>query len=434
MMQELHLVLDYVLIIAFMTLYGMVTWSLLRYSNREMYRYWAIGWVIYSAGAFWGVLLSSEALVITDIFSLSGIFIGGTFIIDGSRGDKLTRKRVPLYIAGVLIFLALLMIGLTYSWPFYFIFTPLGLYITYACFLLVRNVYSIPEPVGQPRIWLISGLITWGVSWLSFPLIAIIPEYYPLFMIIQAVGVVVSGASMMTLFIRTVNDDLQRQYKVTQIISNLVQHDIRNYIQVAKLSLELTENSGLVNNHWIEVASESLDGAKDFVEEMRDMASILTRFRPEPKPTRLHTLIDSVKQRVVSEYAIQPEQVKVEIADDTVILACRLSRELLWNVFDNAFKHGSESILVKETIERNRQVTLEIEDQAGGLTDEIKMFLNGAESIKEEDAPGVGLGIILIHSLAQMCRVQIHVEDITEGSKVTGTKFILRFRTAKLTT
>ena len=71
MMQELHLVLDYVLIIAFMTLYGMVTWSLLRYSNREMYRYWAIGWVIYSAGAFWGVLLSSEALVITDIFSLS---------------------------------------------------------------------------------------------------------------------------------------------------------------------------------------------------------------------------------------------------------------------------------------------------------------------------------------------------------------------------
>jgi len=396
-----------------------------------MYRYWAIGWAIYSAGAFWGVLLSSEALVITDIFSISGIFIGGTFIIGGSRGRELTRNRASHYVFGNIIFLALLIMGLTFSWPFYFVFTPLGVYIVFACFLMGRNVYNIPESIGQPRIWLLSGLTLWGFSWLSFPLIAIFPEYYPMFMVIQAVGVIVSGASMMTLFIRTVNDDLQRQYKVTQIMSSLVQHDIRNYIQVAKLALELTENSGLVNNHWIEVASQSLDGARKFVDEMREMASILTRFRPEPKPIQLRALVDSIKQRVVSEYSIQPDQIKIEVPEETVVLACRLSSELLWNIFDNAFKHGSESILVKEVIAGQHNVVLEIDDKAGGLPDEIKKFLNGSESISEENAPGVGLGIILIHSLSQMCKSKIHVDDIVEGSKVIGTKFTLNYRSTK---
>ena len=238
----------------------------------------------------------------------------------------------------------------------------------------------------------------------------------------------------MTLFIRTVNDDLQRQYKVTQIMSSLVQHDIRNYIQIAKLALELTENSGLTNNHWIGVASQSLDGARNFVDEMREMASSLSRFKSELKPMRLRALIDSIKQRVVSEYSIQPGQVKVEVSEDTTVLTCRLASELLWNIFDNAFKHGSESILIRETTMGIPKVILEISDRAGGLPEEIKKFLNGSKAITEKDAPGVGLGVILIHSLAQICKSQIQVEDIVEGATVIGTKFTLQYQAVKSVT
>jgi len=431
MMQELHLVLDYVMIVAFVTLYGMVTWSLLRYSTREMYRYWAIGWVVYTAGAFWGVLLSSSDLIITDVFSLAGIYVGATLILDGSRGKKLTQNRITLYIIGVIFFSSLLVTGLVFSWPFYFVFAPLGIYVAYVCVLSARTVYNIPEPIGQPRVWLLSGLIIWGCSWLSFPIIAIIPNYYTGFMVIQAIGVILAGASMMTLFIRTLTYDLQKQHKITQIMSSLVQHDIRNYIQVAKLALELTENSSIVNSHWIDVASQSLDGARDFVEEMREIASTLTRYKPSPEPTHLQTLINSVKQRVIAEYSIQPEQVRVEVSEDVLVLACRLSSELLWNIFDNAFKHGSNSITVREITDSNAQVSLEICDQGGGLPNDIKSFLKGSDSVSAENAPGIGLGIILIQSLAQMCKAQIHVEDIEEDSKVIGTKFILYYRVAK---
>jgi signal transduction histidine kinase len=399
-----------------------------------MYRYWAIGWVIYTAGAFWGVLLSSSALVITDIFSLTGLYVGATLFVDGSKGKELTKKRTSIYILGTILFLSLLFIGLTFSWPFYLVFTPLGFHISYVCFMSAKTVYQIPSDIGQPRIWLLSGLMTWGLSWLSFPLIAIIPEYYLTFMVIQAVGVVVAGASMLTLFMRTVTGDLEKQYKVTQIMSSLVQHDIRNFIQVARLALELTESSGIENDHWVGVASSSLDGAREFVDEMREIASTLTLFKPKPEHTHLITLIDSVKQRVVAEYSIQSQQVEVDIPENTYVLACRLSKELLWNIFDNSFKHGSDSVYVHVSKIEKQQVILEISDRGGGLPDDIKSFLNNSFSTHEKIASGVGLGMILIHSLAQMCEAKIHVEDITEESRVIGTKYTVHLKVSNQAT
>lgn len=236
---------------------------------------------------------------------------------------------------------------------------------------------------------------------------------------------------MLTLFMRTVTRDLERQYKVTQIISSLVQHDIRNYIQAARLALDLTESAGIVNDHWTDMASASLDSAKDFVDEMREIASTLTRFKPQPEPTHLFTLVDSIKQRVMSEYSIESDQVKIEISKSTQVLACRLSKELLWNIFDNAFKHGSDVLFVTETRSGNSHVTLEISDRGGGIPDNIKMFLNNQSSISEQTAPGLGLGIILIQSLSEMCGSRVHAKDIVEESKVIGTKYSLVFAIAE---
>ncbi len=416
--------------VAFLALYSTVTWSLIKYSTREKYRYWAMGWVIYTIGAFLIVLFPMDGLSLLDAFSISGMFVGATLIQDGSRERKLTRKRIIIYLAGIVMFSSLLAVGLLFNWDFYLVFTPLGLHIAYVCLLSAKTVSKIKEPVGTTKLWLIGGLTVWGVSWMLFPLVAILPEFYPSIIFIQSVGVLMSGASMLTLFMRTVTRDLERQYMNTQIMSSLVQHDIRNYIQAARLALDLTENPSIVNDHWIRVALTSLDGARDFVDEMREIAATLTRFKPKQEPTNLFTLIDSVKQRVISEYSIESDQLKVEISKDSVILACRLSRELLWNIFDNSFKHGSDVLLVNEINRGNPHVTLEISDRGGGLSDNIKMFLNNQDSVSEQTAPGLGLGIILIQSLSQMCGARIHTEDVTEESKVIGTKYILTFRKA----
>ena len=427
-MQDLHLVIDSVMIVAFLALYGTVAWSLIRYSTREMYRYWAVGMVIYSAAAFWGVILSTSNLIITDIFTLAGMYVGATLIVDGSKGKKLSRERASLYIVGIILFSSLLIVGLLLSWPFYFVFTPLGLHISYVCFVSAKTVNDIPEPLGQPKAWLLTGLTIWGFSWITFPLVAFIPEYYLSFMLIQAVGVVFSVASMLTLFMRTVTRDLERQYKVTQIMSSLVQHDNRNYIQVARLALDLTEDTGMVNGHWIDVATESLEGAKGFVDEMRDLAISLSQARIEPERKKLLGLVNSVKERVINEYSIQHDQINVNISDDTMVDVCPLAKELLWNIFDNSFKHGSDVLHITETYVGNPRVTLEISDRGGGLDDEIKAFLNDPNSLSEQVPTGLGLGIVLIQGLATMCKAHLRVENCMEGSNVIGTTYTLNFR------
>lgn len=430
-MQELHLVLDSVMLVAFVTLYGTVTWSLIRYSTREMYRYWAIGWVIYSMGALVGVVLSTSILAITDIFSLSAMYIGATLIHDGTRGKKLGRKRAAIYIVGVILFFVVLIVGLLLSLPFYFVFIPLGLHIAYVALFSAKTMYEMKEPMGQPKIWLLSGLTTWGISWILFPFMAPIPDLYLAFMVIQAIGVVVAGASMLTLFMMTVTRDLERQSKVTQVMSSLVQHDIRNYIQVARLALDLTENTGIVNDHWIVVASDSLEGAKSFVDEMRDISIALTQSQLEPEATKLLTLINSVKERVISEYSIDREQIKIQISEDTTVDVCPLAKELLWNIFDNAFKHQSNVLLVNEAYIGNPRVILEITDRGGGLTDAIKDYLNNPNSLTEQVPPGMGLGVVLIQGLATMCRANLRVQDFIEDSKVVGTTYILNFRASQ---
>ena len=179
MMQEFQFVIDYILIVAFFALYGTVTWGLIRYSTREIYRFWAIGWVIYTLGAFSGILIPSEGLAFTDVFSLIGLYVGATLMQDGTRGKKLTRKRVIIYFIGIASFCIYLVIGILLNLPFYMVFTPLGFHITYVCLLSAKTVYNNKEAMGQPKIWLISGLTTWGSSWLLFPLIVFIPEFYP---------------------------------------------------------------------------------------------------------------------------------------------------------------------------------------------------------------------------------------------------------------
>jgi len=426
-MQETQIVIDYILILAFLTLYGTVTWSLLRYSTRESYRYWAIGWVIYSSGALLAVLNPSEGLIIFDALTLSTMYLGSTLILDGSRSRKLTRKRASIYLIGIMMLTGFVLVGIFLNLPFYLVFAPLGFHIAYVCLLSAKSAYEIQEPIGQPKYWLIFGLTTWGSSWLIFPAVGFISEIYSVFLIVQAVGVVVSGASLLTLFMRTVTRDLEKHHQVTQIMSGLVQHDIRNYIQVARLALDLTESPGLVNNHWIDVASDSLDDARKFVEEMREVTATLTRFKPEPKAMNLLTLVNSVKDRVIQEYSLTSEQIKIQISEDSTIITCRLSQELLWNICDNAFKHSSDTLNIVEIKSSGSQTKLEITDRGGGVSEEIKMFLNNTDSFSETVAPGLGLGLVIIHGLALMCKTQLYVDDIIEESEIVGTRFLLSF-------
>jgi signal transduction histidine kinase len=429
-MQEVDLIMNAVLVIAFLTLYGTVTWGLFRYSTKDRYRFWAFGWVIYSIGGIESAF-SPESLVPLDIIGLSCFYIGSTLILDGSRETKLTQHRVALYLVGMSIILFVTLVCITLNLPYYIVFGLLGLHIAYVCLLSVRTVYDFKDINDMPKAWLILGLMIWAVSWLIFPLVIVLPSSYYVFVVVfQAAGVIITGASMLTFFMMTVTHNLEQQYQISQIMSSIIQHDIRNYIHVARSALELMEMDSLVENQLITTASESLNDASDFINEMRNITMLLARQSSELVPTQLSSIIDYILTRVRQEYSLETAQIQVHVSKDHIVKSCPLIKEILWNIFDNVFKHGSEVLYVQERSATKSEVVLEISDRCGGLPEDIKDFLNSQRSLSQPAAPGLGLGVILIHGLSIICDAGLFVEDVIEGSRVVGTKYTLTFAKA----
>ncbi|MHA2425999.1 MAG: hypothetical protein ACXAEF_14505, partial [Candidatus Thorarchaeota archaeon] len=140
-MQATDLVLDMVLLFAFIAFYGTVAWGLIRYSNRQGYRLWAIGWLVYTIGALQGGFASSATgLAPQDLIAINSMFIGGSLILDGIRATELTKKRLQNYAIGVAFFSCLLLLGLFYDIGYQIIFMPLGFYIIYVCIVSSRII------------------------------------------------------------------------------------------------------------------------------------------------------------------------------------------------------------------------------------------------------------------------------------------------------
>ena len=427
-MQATDAVLDLILLFAFITLYGTVAWGLIRYSKRQGYRLWAIGWLVYTIGALQGGFVSSATgLAPLDWIALNAMFIGGALILDGIRATELTRKRLQNYAIGVTIFSILLVLGLVFNIGHQVVFMPLGIFIIYVCIASSRIIIGFERSSDISNWWLIVGFLIWAASWVVSPFTLFNFDLFDFFIILQALGVIITGSSMLTLFTRTVTKDLETQYQISQIISGLVQHDIRNYIQTASHALELTESENLVENHWISIASDVLVDAGHFVDEMRDISVSISQVKTPSGKVPLTDIVNRAKNRVVNEYKLNDEQVQVQIPADASIKNSRLIDELLWNIFDNAFKHGSPSILVQVKVSDSNGVELEISDRGNGLSDNIKTFLNSTDALSKPDKPVVGLGVLLIRGISSLCGIHLVVSDNVDDMSVTGTTYNLRF-------
>ncbi len=427
-MQATDLVFDMVLLFAFIAFYGTVAWGLIRYSKRQGYRLWAIGWLVYTVGALQGAFVSSPTgLALMDLIAINLMFIGSTLILDGTRVVELTKKQLQYYAIGVILFSSFLLVGLVFNLGYQLVFMPLGFYIIYVCIVSSRAVLELEAVRDISHWWVVVGFLTWAISWLISPLTIINFDLFDFFIILQALGVIITGSSMLTLFTKTVTEDLETQYQISQIISGLVQHDIRNYIQTARHALELTEGEDVVENNWINIASGVLVDAGHFVDEMRDISVSISQVKTPTEKAPLGQIVDNAKDRVVKEYKLDAEQVQVQIPETTMIKNSRLVVELLWNIFDNAFKHGSPSLSVHVKNHGPNGVDLEVSDRGSGLPEKIKTFLNSTDSLSKPDRPLVGLGVILIRGIASLCNIHLTVSDNLEDISVIGTTYTLRF-------
>jgi signal transduction histidine kinase len=430
-MQATDIVLQMVLIFTFVTFYASVAWGLIRYSKRQGYRLWAIGWLVYTVGAIQGAFVSTEVgLAPQDVIAITAMFLGASLILDGSKMTELTKKRLQIYGLGVVLFASLVLIGVFFVLPFQYIFIPLGLHVAFVCVLSSRIIYNIESVGDSSKWWLILGFIVIAISWLTLPATLIDYSLFDYFVIFQAAGVIITGASMFTLFTSTVTKDLETQYQISQIISGLVQHDIRNYIQTARRALELTDESDLVESHWINIATEVLVDAGQFVDEMRDISVSLNQAEAPSESISLSVMIDKAKERVIKEYKLTLDQVQVDVPESIEVDNSRLLDELLWNIFDNAFKHGSPSLSVCVREFDSTDIDLVISDRGDGLPENIREFLNSSDSLSKPSKPLVGLGLHLIKGITSLRGIPLVVSDNVQDLSVIGTAYHLKLKKA----
>jgi signal transduction histidine kinase len=426
-MQQLSLVLDVIMTFALVTLYGTVVWGLIGYTKKQSDRYWALGWIIYSAGAIFGVLISTSGLVPTDIISLSLMYTGSIVFHEGSRSEVGPLLR-PLYLGGFAAIVLGLLIGLTFSIHFVFVFTPLGILVAYVCIESARVVQNRDPVMKQQHIWLYGGLLLWATSWLLFPL-AFWESGYEFVMMLQALGVIITGSSMLTYFIKNLTESLEGQYQVSQVMSGIVQHDIRNYLQTIQNAIELAKASS-GDSQWINVADETISHASEFIDEMRGIAAGISRKESASSKLDISKTINNVWMRVKREYDLSDDQMSLEIEDDFSVETCGLFKELIWNILDNSFKHGSTHVRIWRSTKNENGAILHIADDGGGISENIKTFLNSPDALSKPVAPGFGLGLVLIRGVSQMCGIHLHVDDDISGDRVSGTIFTLGFNGA----
>ncbi len=383
--------------------------------------------LIYSIGAIQVGFLSGSGLVLQDLIGIIGMFIGSTLILDGTRSSGNTKPRYHIYGIGSVFLTCYMILGIIFQIQYQYIFAPLGFYIAFVCILASRTVIGLENVGDSSKWWLFSGLITMAVSWLIFPVTILLPELFPWVILIQSTGVIVTASSMLTLFTRTVTNNLETQNNVSQILSGLIQHDIRNYIQTAHHALELTEIKDVMESHWISIATKVLADAGHFVDEMQDISVSLNQESSTYEKIPLSSVVNNAKDRVIMEYRLTTEQIQIQLPADMMVEKSRLIDELLWNIFDNAFKHGSPSLSIQGKVSDNNGIELEISDRGNGLPENIKTFLNSSKALSKLDQPLVGFGVILIRGIASLRGIHLVVSDNVENDDATGTKYSLKF-------
>jgi two-component sensor histidine kinase len=421
-----------VLVQVLLTFLIVISLGLFRFASGTRYKSWSIGWTIYTIAAVSTVFSVESGLVMSDAITTAGMMVGTMALIDGSNEKSRQGKELVIYPVLALIGFILVPIGIFLNLVYGFIFTPIGFFTTYACWLSVVKLRASLRTKNIDYHSLIAGLSLWGFSTLLFP-INIWVEIIDIQVIVITAGLTITGAAMLTFLFETKTEDLRTQYAISQLMSGILNHDMRNYVGSLSESVEQALIPDSDREFWLELMSEITQSMTGFIADIRQITSSLSRFELESKPIQLRPILDEVKTRVEREYDLDPTQINIDILDEEMVMTSGIVRELLWNIMDNAFKQNSHTLEISAIESKKKLLVLEISDDAGGMRKTMYDFLNDVNALNSPAAPGTGLGLILICGLSQLCKVSLNVRDCIKESKVVGTTFTLQFDRANST-
>lgn len=202
------------------------------------------------------------------------------------------------------------------------------------------------------------------------------------------------------------NEELIRQNKRLEDFANIITHDIRNPITVAKGYVELANETNEIGH--LEKVDTALDRIEDIVEETLTLARSGQTIG-DPSAISLEEVAHESWSHVPAEDATLQVQDLPTITGD----ADRL-HHLFENLFRNAIEHGSSDVTI-----RVGPLTdgFYVEDTGPGIQPENRESVLEAGYSTAEDGTGFGLAIV-----TQIVQAHGWDLDITE-SDVGGARF-----------
>lgn len=241
-----------------------------------------------------------------------------------------------------------------------------------------------------------------------------------------------------------------RARRQSELLQDILTHDIRNYNQVIKLSSELLEDEIRGNDKVQDIVQnmlEAINGSTQLLERAKKLGKILSEHKAYLYPVSLPNIIKSSLSIVRNAYP----QKRIELNfDDRVsnpsfnsnleVIADDLLEEVFANAFSNAVKY-TESVVVEILVTAEGQselsesthpyIKISIADRGRGIPDELKP---GVFSRYLKSAKGTGLGMSIIHALVvERYHGKVIVRDRVPGDYTKGTVLELALRYAKPT-
>lgn len=215
-----------------------------------------------------------------------------------------------------------------------------------------------------------------------------------------------------------------------EFFTDLMSHDINNYIQGVIGYLDLlsnTELDGEQRTHLLQ-ASEQADRVSTLIDRVRTISR--AQHAMELKPVDLKAVVEQAVADVRPRAAARNVEVRVGIPQGPVpVMADELLDEVVINLLDNAIKFckGTDAVVEVgiDTREERGTAVLSVSDRGPGIPDEFKESVFFRFVRKREEAEGTGLGLSLVMALTERYRGSVWVEDRLPGRPGEGARFVV---------
>jgi signal transduction histidine kinase len=360
-----------------------------------------------------------------DIPSLFLLFLSAALTDLGTRGT-LSPASSLTYVAAITLSIAVWgLVGHLFSIQYEFVFAPVGIIVGYTALSAAGSLIR-SEDWGQVATKICAiGLILYGTPAAFVSVLALMSVHF-VFLILQVLGLIMAGAGLIAMVMIRSKKTIKRERDMFHLFAGVIEHDLRNYVQVAIGALEILRESGTENEKVVKIALDTLDSAQKFMGQMQETSIALSQAEKSLKVMDLESIVMEAVKRVKQEHNSTDSDLIVNVPVLIRVLTNPLATELVWNILDNAAKENGYPIIVDIGELGKDSVTLRIVDVAGGMPADLMEYINSSEFSSKMNAK-IGLGTILIKGLPALCGAEISATDNVWDDRAVGTVYLITF-------